>query len=265
VDPNNLAYWWPRLKASGVRVPKTIVVEAPADFDPLPILEGQAVEGWYDLVLQLCQAVENLGPPCFLRCGPGSDKHNWERTCYLADAHPTRMSQHVTAIVDWAACNDLLDVGVNVWAVRELLPLQTAFTAWRGLPIACERRYFFDVHGRVVCHHPYWPAEAVAAGRPAADDWPELLEVANVETPLETLELEAQTQRVARHFPGLAWSLDWALTMGNEWYAIDMARAERSWHPECPHKAELNQPTRLGVGRAVAGGAESAKNTDRQP
>jgi hypothetical protein len=169
-----------------------------------------------------------MGYPFFLRTGYGSGKHEWARTCFVPN--PDVIPKHIVNLVEWSALVDFAGLPTNVWAVRELLETDAVFTAFLGMPIARERRYFIS-DGKVVCHHPYWPPDSIHSACQA--DWREAVDRLNVETRLEVHTLTHLSERVAAHFEG-AWSLDWLLSRYG-WYAIDMAEAGRSFHwPGCP-------------------------------
>lgn len=236
-DRNDLAYWLPRLQASGVPVPETRVVRTEVELANL--LDGKLPEGFTEFIAGLRGAAEAVGgPPCFLRTGHGSGKHQWGRTCHVADLDA--LPQHVAALVEWSETVDFFGLPFRTWAVREMLDMRPAFRAFGGTPVGRERRYFFG-NGEVLCAHPYWPAAAVEdADRP---DWLKQLTALNEMPPTERRRLHLLTERVARNFDG-AWSLDWLYVPGRDkWFAIDMAEASRSFHwPGCPHNMTPPQP-----------------------
>ncbi|MCK4601043.1 MAG: hypothetical protein KAU28_01160 [Phycisphaerae bacterium] len=239
IEQNCLSYWYPRLVESGVRTPLTRIYET--DLDLTPLVDGQVVRGFGAFCDELCTCMSAVGgPPAFLRTGCGSGKHEWSSTCYLNDF--SDLPGHVRALVEWSLLVDMLGLPTNVWVVREFLPLKFAFHAFRGLPISVERRYFVR-DGRVECHHPYWPVGALREAHhriPLPADWQAQLRQVNQESAEEVAYLSEQSARVAAKLPGY-WSLDWAQTVGGEWYAIDMARGENSWHLECPYAPKENR------------------------
>ena len=228
-DPNCLSYWFPKLLRSGVRVPETHVVTT--DVQLISILDGKIPDGHGELIRRLVEVADEIGYPCFLRTGQGSGKHEWERTCYLTDR--SMIHRHVCALVEWSATVDFMGLPMNVWVVREMLSLRTAFTAFHGFPVNKERRYFIR-DGHVVCHHSYWPEDSIEFyGADKPENWRQRLAKLNRELPKEVEELSALAKRVAAHFDGY-WSLDFAQTVDGTWYAIDMAEGDRSFHwPGC--------------------------------
>lgn len=230
----NISYWLPRLLNSGVLVPKTILV--PTELDLISLCDGELPEGFSLFLDELQKAAEKIGWPIFLRTGYGSGKHDWLRTCYVET--PAKLSSHVGALVEWSACVDIWGFPTTTWAVREFLPLESLFTAYRGMPVNRERRYFFH-EGHTVCHHPYWPSDAVKLGKPSIENWEVALQELNADCGDDLIALTTLTEQVGRYFDG-AWSLDWAKSRGGAWIAIDMAPAALSWHwPRCPASKRL--------------------------
>jgi hypothetical protein len=232
-DRNDLAYWFPRLAAAGVPVPRTEIVAT--DLPLIGLCDGQPPEGLDGFLGRLRAAAGRLGYPAFLRTGHGSGKHQWRRTCYLAG--PEDIPAHVAALVEWSALVDFLGLPTRTWAVREFLPLEAPFHAFDGMPVAREFRTFFRA-GRLLCIHPYWPPDSIR--NPSRADWRELLAAASeLSQPSRALDarpaLERIVERVAPRFDG-AWSLDLARAVDGTWYAIDMAEMDRSFHwPGCPN------------------------------
>jgi hypothetical protein len=231
IDRNDLAYWFPLLEGTGVRVPRTRIVTTEARL--LDILEGGEPTGFSALIDGLHAAAQELGYPVFLRTGHTSGKHGWKETCYVAE--PADLPSHVMELVEYSALADLFGLPTETWVVRELLQLDARFHAFPGeMPIAREHRLFIR-DGEVICRHPYWPAEAIEDHDPSCEDWREQLDAMNRVTPDEADELEATATRVAEVFTGF-WSVDIAALVEGGWVVTDMAEGARSWHaPECPH------------------------------
>jgi hypothetical protein len=235
VDRNDLAYWFPRLAASGMRVPRTEMVHFEGDL--IPLLDGQAVEGFADLVAQVQAAAQRVGGyPAFLRTGYGSGKHQWQRTCYLSG--PAVVASHISNLVEWSAVVDFMGLPTKTWVVREFLNLRHDFVAFEGMPVAREFRFFFR-DGQVTCKHPYWPPGAIRKANIREGAWQASLEAMSRLEHGEGVMLINQVEKVAQHFEGF-WSLDLAQLAEGEgeksWVAIDMADGDASFHwPGCLH------------------------------
>lgn len=231
-DLNDLAYWFPLLRATGVPVPRTEIVTTAVQL--VDVLDGTKPDGYDEFIAELGQAVERLGPgPVFLRTGHTSDKHDWERTCYLKSVDD--LPNHVAELVEFSELADIMGLPTSTWAVRELLPLMAWFRAFRGMPIAVERRWFFR-DNQPICNHEYWPPDSIQ--QPLTTSYRRRLhEMETLGTaPVEMCRQREIVERVAAGFDG-AWSLDLARTRDGRWWALDMAQMERSFHwPDCPNK-----------------------------
>lgn len=211
-----------------------------AEADP----DGALAAEWEAVCTWVREQGDVLGWPLFLRTGLTSGKHNWSRTCHVPSA--AVVPSHVSAIVNYSAEADFMGLPCDVWVARELLPTYALFTAFDGMPVTRERRYFVD-DGKVIGHHPYWPPEALTlevdpffdpdgrlpTHRTSTDNWRDLMPLVNDETDAEITELTALTEKVGAVVPG-AWSVDWLWVHRggngpNEWCLTDMAWAESSF------------------------------------
>lgn len=198
--------------------------------------------------LKAMWSMVGTGYPAFLRSGLTSGKHNWRRTCYVEG--PEYLNGSIRAICEYSEMVDIFGLPTDTWVLREMLKTSSLFTAFEGMPVARERRYFV-VDGEVVGHHPYWPPEAIAGDdesnipelrdqhRADTDDWREKLEHLNTDTETDLTTLEALTLKVGAVIPG-AWSVDWLWVAERGWVLIDMAWAEESFvwwdHPDAPKR-----------------------------
>lgn len=231
-DRNDMVYWFPLLAATGVAMPPTTIIRT--DVNLINVLDGQKPAGFDEFIAELRAAADAFGYPVFLRTGLTSGKHDWRNTCHVPS--PEALTQHVANLIEFSECVDMFGLPYQTWAIRTMLPLASEFTAFSGFPVNKERRYFIG-GGEVLCHHPYWPAGAVADGNPSDPDWRPKLETMNHESSKEVELLSGLSRIVSKAFDR-RWSLDWAQDIHGDWYAIDMALAERSYHwPGCPKGA----------------------------
>ncbi len=250
-SPSSMILWWPRTSDLGIPVPRTVMiaidpptdaevliytctVHHPADVD-VDDPECRSMISGYDE--RIAAAGEEIGFPLFVRTDQVSGKHGWNDTCYVPDAAVLRrrlgsvIEEHGTAL--WM---EGPEGAVSALALREFLDLDAPFRAFNGMPVARERRYFVS-DGEVVCHHPYWEdADNIEKGLAyrAADapaNWRELHAELNREPDDEVVLLSDYARRVSAAIEG-AWSVDFAYARDGTWYLIDMAQADRSWHPE---------------------------------
>lgn len=220
--------WLPAVEKAGVPSPGTEMVYLGwrpmmdlMDYKPLPKRDGIEAAG------------QRIGYPLFLRTDLASGKHNWRESCYVPS--PDDLWRHIYSVIEFNFMADIRGLGPVGLAFREFIPLDSAFTAFQGMPVARERRYFAE-NGIVQCHHPYWIAGAIAEYRshnpPLPEDWRERLTWLNHESTPEIERLSSMAKAVSLYLDG-AWSIDFARTQKGKWYLIDMALAEESWHPEC--------------------------------
>lgn len=252
---NSALAWWPRIEKAipATALPRTEFV--PVSLETLcAFAEGTGGADVAAAVRAVDEAAVRVGGfPVFVRTDLRSAKREGHGACVLRGP-------------DWteAFLGNLGDIILGshwpqAFMVREFLRLDSRYTAFGGLPVAREFR-FFAGRSQVTCHHPYWPSEAIEVqdggedafsnfhpvldARPA--NWRELH--ADTFRPLSAEEhalLSAWAMRAADACCDLAacWSVDFAQDAEGRWWLIDMADAERSWHdPRC-HMAGLVSPT----------------------
>lgn len=253
IDRNCLTYWFPRLLAAGIPVPRTEIVKT--ELELMHILDDPEDHPWprgfaqeYTYFLNhLKAAADVIGFPCFLRTGQTSCKHNWKQTCYVTRIE--QINDSVPLMIDLSGCNDL---ATNVWVLREYLPVKpiAVLPRYGGMPLVREMRCFVE-GGKILCQHPYWPRGAIRDGLPKklSHGWDEdnvddgreleaddlyLASQMDINTKVEVLKL---AEEVAEVFADDGyWSVD-VLETERGMFVTDMAVGERSFHwPECPAK-----------------------------
>ena len=234
MSTNCLSYWFPKIQAAGLPVPKTIMVPMSREqlravfsvFDGKPM--GDEAEPFF---IELTAAADAIGYPCFLRSGHTSAKHDWKNTCYLTSSE--NIKRHVVGIVEYGELACITGLPWDIWAVREFLPTTPITTAPRygDMPITREFRYF--VHDdQVICHHPYWPKEALTRGGVEGDIDKLYTELTDSDDDIPAFgELASRAGKAV----GGEWSVD-ILETKNGPYITDMALADSSFHWEgCPN------------------------------
>lgn len=231
-DKTALSYWFPKLVAAGLPVPRTTIIQMPkaAQEDVYAVFDGDEGPGGPDM-LDFCDALsaamEPMGFPCFLRTDHTSGKHNWNRTCFVTD--PAKVASHVFALAEFSECASFMGMPWDTWLVREFLPTKPlgVCPAYGDMPVCREFRYFVD-GATVKCGHPYWPLVALEIGGAEGIDY----------TALCTCDHEAaliDMAVAAGQAVGGAWSVD-ILETERGWMVTDMAEAHKSFHWEgCPH------------------------------
>lgn len=225
VDRNDLAYWFPRVKAAGLPVPDTRIVTT--DIDLCALTDGVTPAGFDQFVNELMWAGNEIGGrPFFLRTGHGSGKHNWSRTCFVDEGN---LGWHVAALVEWSHTVDMFGLPHQTWAVRKLIDTAPLFLCqtWEGFPVTREFRVFVR-GGLVETHYPYWPEDAIESARPDRDDWRQLLRSASTLDDAQVLKL---AERAGTAVDDGYWSIDFLQDRAGAWWLTDMADGAQSYRP----------------------------------
>lgn len=234
-NPNSATIWLPAIEAAGpreMRVPKTIMVPYSHASVACFIDDGSGKqEDWDAVVSGVKDAANAIGYPVFIRTDLASAKHSG-----IKAIRATCQDDVERCIAEVVIDNEMKfgfgDIGPTHIMVRQWLNLHHTFTAYHGLPIAREWRFFADGE-RVICCHPYWPEGAVGEGKPSVCDWRERLHDISAPPPMG---LKGLAIKAAEACGGDRWSVDFAVDYVGDWWLIDMARMERSWHwPGCPN------------------------------
>jgi len=246
-----LSYWFPKVEAAGLPVPKTVLLPMPDDAHEaiLTLLwNGEADLTPAEAFLrELRAACEAIGFPVFLRTDHTSGKHDWRRTCFVPSAED--LGAHVCGIAEFSECNGMFgELPWSSWAVREMLPTIPVGVCPRfgDMPVCKEFRFFVD-GGMIECFHPYWPREALEQGGCHLSD----TDYAALCTPEDEGELRRIASRAGAALGG-RWSVD-LLATERGWFLTDMAEAEKSYHwPECVRDSDGSQKGGDAEGGSVA-------------
>lgn len=231
-DKNSMLYWYPLIKDLPIPQPKTIFVML--NEKEIARLFDEAVP---ETVTQKVKVVcDTLFYPCFLRTDLASGKHSWKKSCFIDGK--SELWEHIYEVTSFNLMADIMGLDFKAFVVREFIPMDSRFTAFYGdMPVNPERRYFIK-DGKLICHHACWIEEAIEEGgkAPSIPNWREVSKEINTETPEEIELLTKYTLMVGKAIPEGAWSVDFCKAKDGRWILIDMAIANRSWHPEdCPH------------------------------
>jgi len=224
-----MSCWLPKIKKiPDIVYPATTLIEFENQWDIINEDGGPKPQ----LIAGVKSAANEMGYPCFIKTGLVSGKHSWRRTCFLAN------DDHIySQLYNLVQESMMADQGWDVWAVRKYIEMDSAFTAFDGLPISKEARFFVE-DGRVRCFHPYWPPEAFGKetyfGDPLPDNFEALLYRNNHLSYEDITALQRLARKVSKAIPGY-WSVDFCKGKDGIWYLIDMAEGDRSWHwSPCP-------------------------------
>lgn len=249
-DQSSMLYWWPRIYPLDIPMPRTKILNMPKfniyqliGSEPRSAGLDEIISKFTTEIIEAARAVQqNKNDPVFIRTDQCSGKHEWIHTCFVKDinniwSHLLRLLEH-NELVGWMSFTD------NAIAVREYIPLESSFVAFRGqMPVAKERRYFIR-DGAIECRHEYWVEDAIRCDmkhgefdkitkrfRPKIpeSEWLPKLRALNRQTENEVKTLSDYALQVGEVLDGY-WSVDFAKAKDGRWLLIDMARGELSYH-----------------------------------
>jgi hypothetical protein len=212
---NDISFWYPILRDIGMRTPATKLFYADKVIGH--IVDGREVAEFNELVDRIEQAQSGFGGEAFLRTGQTSNKHEWSSTCHLKEE--SQVKDHLARLIEFSM---MVDLPYSTFAVREMIDTNPITVAFRGMPIAREIRLFAS-KGKLICAHPYWPAEAFK-NQPVTKQ-----QLAELHTIPDLQELTLMTEYISRHF-SKAWSIDFLQDREGNWWVTDMALASTSYH-----------------------------------
>ena len=224
-NPTSMNFWYPLVKDLDIPMPKTEIILTRKDpFQWWGFLDDDKLSQ-KDLKI-LYDTARRMSYPLFMRNDFTSAKHSYQDSCYVPNE--AVLERHLYRIVEDSALKDQLMTSI---IIREYIPLDSRFKAFRGLPVSAERRYFI-LNGKMSCHHPYWIHDAIEfrPGTEPVEGWEDMLTEMNTETDEEIALLSGYAEKIATVLEG-AWSLDFAKSRSGLWYFIDAAEASKSWHP----------------------------------
>ena len=226
-----MLFWWPLVKDLDIPMPRTYIIGMSLSSDK----PTRAMK----YLSEIRHAVKFCGGyPIFMRTDLMSAKFDWSKTCYCAGEQ--ELIANIPRLAEVSETCDMIGRPVSALIFREYIEMVSGFKAFGGLPISRERRYFVR-DGQVICHHAYWPRDAIRFYSPQFKnpEWETRLANLNVEHDDEIKLLTKYAEIIGSALPGY-WSVDFcnARPQRNKprWYFIDCALGENSWHPECTEK-----------------------------
>ncbi len=232
MNRNSALIWLPKIEALGLPTPKTIIVPYDHRLFAAGMEDNKDLRGpMADLFCLVQPSCDQVGYPAFIRTDLGSAKHSGP-SAYKVNTFDEIRGVLYCLIEDQELKFWLEKEGPLSVLVRQFLDLDASFTAFNGLPIAREWR-FFAAGEKVQCYHPYWP-EDVLEGRVEGDTalWREQL--SNHHTIPDYFYNLCDMAISAASCVGGDWSVDFAMDKSGKWWLIDMAVKADSWHwPGC--------------------------------
>lgn len=227
VNKNSMTYWLPIAEQFEMEIPM-----------PMNIIVDKIDKELFEFIMynkplskttlaRIKVAITTLGGyPVFMRSDYGSAKHDYENTCYVPNEKS--LLQHIHNLLEW---HHLVNVSYNALVFRQFIELESTFTAFKGLPVNKERRYFIR-NGNLQCHHKYWPEDAIWIHSVAnIPDWKKRLARLNEEDEDEIRLLTGYAELLGSKLKGY-WSVDFAKARNGQFYFIDAALGDVSWHDE---------------------------------
>lgn len=243
IDHNSLLYWYPEI-SDVFLTPKTYYITPK---DVYEWMRNGVPDEWIEKI------DHNLigRYPVFFRTDHSSNKHEWNKSCVVHNKNEIN-----SRIINTLDFNYMEDLWPTALVFRELLKPYGGknhadfggFNAFDGFPVGRELRFFF-MDGKVECVHRYWLHELFVTDSWAVSTvpkdwekrWKKLYDIPSD-------EIAGITRQIEKDFPAVLrtenWSVDWMYAKGKDteyrWYLIDMALADRSFHPE--HSSDLISP-----------------------
>jgi len=228
MNRNSALLWLPKIEEAGLSVPQTVIVPY-SHTEILPLFDNEACPEFERLSGAVEEAIGSIGYPVFVRSDLTSAKHAGPRAYRIED--PSKIRSVLFKTLEDNELKFWLERdGPKAILVRKFLTLPAPFTAFRGLPISREFR-FFAQPDRIICYHPYWPDEAIQDHIDGGyggwrEDLPEVHRLAD-----EAFDgLAAMAIKAAEACGHGPWSVDFAEDDNGKWWLLDMATAADSWH-----------------------------------
>ena len=235
MNRNSALIWLPKIEALGLPTPKTIIVSYDHRFFAGGMEDGKDLsEPMKTLAGLIQEACERIGYPVFIRTDLGSAKHSGPSSYQINKFDEIKGVLY--RLIEDQEIKYWFEERPAAFLVREFLTLDASFTAFHGLPIAREWRFFADGE-KVKCFHPYWPAD-VLKDHLGRKEWKKAKgTLADHHTIPGCIVALSEMAVMAAGCVGGDWSVDFAMDKNGKWWLIDCATARDSWHwPGCEEK-----------------------------
>lgn len=237
---SSLIHWFEKISKTKIPLPKTVILElSDKEIEELMgLLDGKMISK--HLRQGILTTAREIGYPMFIRTDQASSKHNFLSAAYV-ESEKQLLGHIASTIEHHVEAGFPFGLQWRALVFREYIPLNAKFKAFNHMPVARERRYFVK-GGKVECQHSYWVEDAIYAyghtGCVLPEDWKSELRKINLQDDAEQRILTIYAEQFSKLIPGY-WSVDFAQAATGQWYLIDAARGEVSWHPEdCPYCPE---------------------------
>ena len=232
----SMRYWWPKLKRCSVPVPETTVIPIREWEEATQFTEGVPVPD----CTEITPVIESHGPPAFIRTDQASNKHKMKTSSKVASSDYETVRDHVCYLIRFNKMAGFTGLPWRDIVVRDWLNLKHKFKAFEHTPVAAEIRLFI-YNNTVKDYGFYWPEAALEQHFNHTPELPSEWKTKRDQLEQEALSdvdtVQSLAQTVAEEFSGY-WSIDFAQTTNDGWYAIDMAPGIASQKPEGCTKPE---------------------------
>lgn len=234
-NPNNLSFWFPKVKDHGIAVPETHIIPVPKNIMDAFFLERkedrELISGFVDK--EVMPVVNGLKTLPFIKNGCFSNKFEFN-TCCPADKDPETIKRCVTEIQYGSLCLDTM--GNSEIVVRERIPSPPDMpTIYGGLPLNTEFRVFYDFdHKTPLYVANYWDKgyclEAISRHEPDRKAYMTRYPSLEADYRASALDVLIRVGEAMREVEGLegAWSVDILKDSEGKFWLIDMALAKMS-------------------------------------
>ena len=245
LDPNNISYWYPRIKECGMNVPKTVIIQLPdevfiACFHDKPDDEEKIIDFIHFTVMP---EIEGKIKVPFIKNGTFSNKFDFRTCTPYPDAYSIALAfgqlNYASLFMETGGSTEI--------AIRERIPYNETLipTIYHGMPLRPEFRIFYDFDERKVlgCFN-YWDFNYCfkAISRNATDR----IVYREYYPHIESLYSEKKDQVMEMVSVAMKdvdmkgkWSIDVMYDETKEtFWLIDMAQAHRSAYWELFNKEE---------------------------
>lgn len=239
-DPNNLSFWYPKVKDCGFRTPRTTVIQLP---EKAILALFQDEENDREVIREfvissVMPVIEAFDGKPFIKNGTFSDKYDFGLCCPdKTDADS--LTENIMRMGMDALCLDAN--GISEIVVRERIPApEGSRTIYGGMPLRPEFRVFYDFsRGQLLYMENYWNwdycHEAVARNEHDRKVFFDHYGVIWRSYKESAMRLYMTAEDRLRNITGLEgiWSVDFLLDGNGEFWLIDMAQGHRSvyWDP----------------------------------
>lgn len=243
-NPNNISYWYPKIKDCGINVPKTLIFDVPENIVECFFMEGNQqknmddVYEWVKTTIMPTLNSSEIGGLIFMKNGAFSNKFDFDSCSIRANALEITRN-----LIEINYTSLMFETGGNTEvAIRERIPFREDETPciYHGMPLRNEYRVFYDFDNHkalYVVNYWDWDYCHEAISRNATDKF--IYEAVYPQLNQHYVDnCECVMNGVAEHMKDITglsgiWSIDILEDEHQCFWLIDMALGHRSayWDP----------------------------------